>query len=70
MAPVSIFHEQVYWRGHRLLIIRLLVLEHRLCVGVVQSLIESMSVVANVMAVQVVVGARISANVSKFTVCW
>ena len=45
-------------------------LEHQLCVGVVQSLVQSMSVAANVMAVQVVVGARISVNVSKFTLCW
>jgi hypothetical protein len=46
------------------------VLEHRLCAGVVQSLIQNMSVAANVMAVQLVVGAWISANVSKFTVYW
>ena len=48
----------------------LLVQEHRLCAGDVQSLIQCMSVAANVMAVQVVAGARFSANVSKFTVYW
>ena len=45
-------------------------LEYRLCLGVVQSLIQSISFAANVMTVKVVVGARISANVSKFSVCW
>ena len=59
MSPLSIFHVQVYWPGQRLLIIRLLVLGHRLCAGVAQSLIQIMSVAANVLAVQVDVGARI-----------
>lgn len=39
-----------------------------MCAGVVQSLIQSIPVAANVMAVEVFVGARISVNASKFAV--
>ena len=70
MSTLSIFHVVVYWREKGLLIIRLLVLGHRLCAGIVYSLIQSTSVAANVLVVQVDVGARISANanVSIFNV--